>query len=459
MSGKLTEHQIKEGDPLVTEIFKELYAVCLSKNPDHYTAVEYGIVSTIQKGYRDNDQVERRQIEGLVSVVKSILEKRKHAELSDDEKQLYSELENLVFLRLNGESERFHDGFNKVIHKALTLDFSTSIPVVRVRNKKRNIFSFISFSFNTLIEKIKFSTVSVKAVNNMLEHLTDLAVVVVDSRGSIRFASNHFLNVLDLTDVGVVGHAIDPYCARFCEILDELDTHGSISNLNVKLRSSTGSHLNAVLNVTPIKRRDDDEGEIDEIVLKFLVGKNESTESSLKWSELMDAIDNADPNHVIGQPLDLVNNDVKDEEIIETVDVDLLINTVIGELRQSDKFINASFKLDNRMVTPLYANYNLLKSLITTLLNFSASRQIVIDKYFHLEYRHNGKFMEILLSQKGQLDAFTDNDWRILLNTESSIDGGLDPISVGRLLKLLGAQLIPQLHGLNHGVKIILPVR
>jgi len=146
----------------------------------------------------------------------------------------------------------------------LQLDFSHKVALSDSLQDKRNIFNYIVFFFNSIIEKIEISMVSVKAINAYFTLQPNVTLIVTNASGKVRFvnASGHSLLKLN-PEESSIGMDVKGFISNYSKLIAKYKKEKKV--VDFKTSVTVGGNKPVAATVT-IPEMNEDRSEIDEIV-------------------------------------------------------------------------------------------------------------------------------------------------------------------------------------------------
>lgn len=224
-------------DPVAIDIIQQIYAAIKDKNESDRTFLERCWVLGIEKAYKtDTKKLDPELCTKLLERIYYHLEHKNIWDADDD--KLYDMFERIISLKTLRDSsiKEIFDDLERALASVLQLDFSKKISIHYSRNEKRNIFNYIVFFFNSIIEKIETSVVSVKAVNAFLSLYPATMLIVTDNEGKVRFMNEYALIHLGI-NIGDGYHALNiKSIIKNCKkLLVEFNKSGEVKNRKDKI--------------------------------------------------------------------------------------------------------------------------------------------------------------------------------------------------------------------------------
>jgi len=231
--------KIRTCDPFVARTLADYYEDLLDKNQNELSQAEKEVIDSIEAFCRDKRAVQERELGAVIQTVNSILDKRDTDEWTSSESAFLKKLESLVFLKLNGTDQASElDQLDKYVESLLRLEYPKNLPTFSLANNKRNIFNYFSLSLESIAEKIKESTISAKAVNNMMQYLTDTVMIVTDNKWNIRYVGSGDTPFFDKDAVLMIDDSFSDYIENFESVFKGLKKQKILTQLPAKIRTN-----------------------------------------------------------------------------------------------------------------------------------------------------------------------------------------------------------------------------
>ncbi len=270
------------------------------KNVANLSEFEQETLKSINETYnstKNNRFSQKLIVSELLSEAHAILG---YTETWDSEfNELFELIENFMFTGLRyGIFKNHFDQFDEVVAKVLKLDFSEQATLLKNKGSAINLSNIAPNSVNEIIEKLKESTVSSKAVNALTSHLGNTGFVVCDECFNIRFCNNLIETLLEETNSNLLGVNFLDFIPENKDFIKSYKNLDSMKNVPVKLKTgkSKYSFINAYITIPTI---DSFHNEIDEIV--FLLTHDPISEDDYEFNMTMEAHDKLTPlNQIIG---------------------------------------------------------------------------------------------------------------------------------------------------------------
>ena len=196
------ENIIVGTDPVAIDIIQQIYSAIKDKNEIDRTVLERCWVLGIEKAY--NSEVHKLDPKLCADLLERIyfhLEHKKIWEIEED--KLYELFEKIISLKTLKDS-RIQEVFNNLetaLTNVLRLDFSGKVALDHSLHDKRNIFNYMVFFFNTIIEKVATSMVSVKAINAFFSLYPETTLIITTTTGKVRFINEAGAKII--TRIGI----------------------------------------------------------------------------------------------------------------------------------------------------------------------------------------------------------------------------------------------------------------
>ena len=392
--------KIREFDPFVANVLTEYCQQLSFKDSRRLKISESVLLKSIELKCSDESMIVERELQGVIRSAKRILEGSAESDWTHDHKELFHLLKKIVFVGLGDENEVSDaDQIDEVVDALMRLDYSKEMPVFQVINEERNIYNYIGLILESIGQKFKESTVSVKAINTYLSIDQTKIFAVVDSSGNIRFMSRLGEKILQkpLTEL------IDCHISAFVPEWQEQDftealNHDSQEKTYVFGRED-GTKKECFIAVSKATF-DEFTGEEDEIS-EYIVSIDLDTSTVENDEEVynnLTAIDSvieaikslkhgkievSEHNYRLQNSLESLYkmkyhqldklNDV-DTSHEEFFDPTTMVKSILSELRFHDGFDQISFSIQNKKHTPFYGDsetiYSVLKHLISNAVKY-----------------------------------------------------------------------------------------
>lgn len=224
-------------DPVAIDIIQQIYSAIKDKNESDRTFLERCWVLGIEKAYKSDTK--KLDPELCTKLLERIYYHLEHKNIWDaDDDKLYDLFERIISLKTLRDSsiKEIFDDLEEALANVLQLDFSKKISIDYSRNEKRNIFNYIVFFFNSIIEKIETSMVSAKAVNAFLSLHPGTLLIITDNEGRLRFMNEYAVNQLGVNaNEGYHGLNIKDIIKNFGNLLAAFNKHGEVKNRRAEI--------------------------------------------------------------------------------------------------------------------------------------------------------------------------------------------------------------------------------
>ncbi len=181
------------GDPALAEVLKDCFDTICRREEDGKTSFfERGLKESIKDITKNGLAVRNRQAEGISYLFNQLLDKRKDNSWIESEKQVFSLIENLFFVKLAGEDGDITKKIGDYTQSLMELDYTKELPTFVLEGIKKNVFNYFGFAIQSVAESIKYSTVSKKAIDCYFKLYSDVAFIVTDNDFNIRTVNNIF---------------------------------------------------------------------------------------------------------------------------------------------------------------------------------------------------------------------------------------------------------------------------
>lgn len=255
-------------DPVAIDIIQQIYAALKDKNEADRTFLERCWVLGIEKAYKTNTR--KLDPELCTKLLERIYFHLEHKNIWDvDDDRLYDIFEKIISLKTIRDSnvKEIFDDLESALGDVLQLDFSHKVSVNYSRHEKRNIFNYIVFLFNSIIEKIETSMVSAKAVNTFFTLYPQVILIVTDKAGKVRFMNQSALALLGIndSDEGYTGLNIKNVIKDYNKLALLYNKKGEVKNYagSICAQENNDRTHNVRITIPPLAKG---HGEIDEIV-------------------------------------------------------------------------------------------------------------------------------------------------------------------------------------------------
>jgi|GEM_PF-5573971 hypothetical protein len=252
-------------DPVAIDIIQQIYSAIKDKSESERTFLERCWVLGIEKAYKtDTKKLDPELCTNLLERIYFHLEHKNIWEV--EEGKLYDIFEKIISLKTL-KDHRIQDIFTNLenaLSDVLQLDFSHKVALSDSLQDKRNIFNYIVFFFNSIIEKIEISMVSVKAINAYFTLQPDVTLIVTNASGKVRFvnASGHSLLKLN-PEESSIGMDVKGFISNYSKLIAKYKKEKKV--IDFKTSVTVGGNKPIAATVT-IPEMNEDRSEIDEIV-------------------------------------------------------------------------------------------------------------------------------------------------------------------------------------------------
>ncbi|MDG1333936.1 MAG: PAS domain-containing sensor histidine kinase [Crocinitomicaceae bacterium] len=451
--GHIIKSNIREFDPFAAKVLAEYCEQLIRKKQNRLNISESILLKSIELEFSDEEQVIERELAGVIRSAKRILEDTSESEWSEEHKQLFLLLKKIVFVGLEDDEDTSDsDVINHIVDGLMRLDYSRDIPVFQVVDEERNIFNYFGFILDSLAQKFKESTVSVKAVNTFLNLTGSQSFVVTNANGVIRFVSERLERFLQQSASELIDQSIFDIIPSwkghtFTEILDQ-DT-----NAETPIPLGLGDHHGeACVQLHEVSQDDTDFGDEADEIKEFVVSIDFDTSHTDREEEIynnltsidsvIDAVKslrsgNVSPsehNYSLQTSLESLYrikysqldklNQVDDVEN-ENIDPKSIVNSVLSELRFNKGFGEITFEVEDNLKEPFSADfetiYSILKHLVCNAVKYVRPD---VDSNIRIEFSTNKRATIIEVTDNGigihqdDIDHIFDRGYRVSKSTD-----------------------------------------
>jgi hypothetical protein len=254
-------------DPVAIDIIQQIYSAIKDKSESERTFLERCWVLGIEKAYKtDTKKLDPELCTNLLERIYFHLEHKNIWEV--EEGKLYDIFEKIISLKTL-KDHRIQDIFTNLenaLSDVLQLDFSNKVALSDSLQDKRNIFNYIVFFFNSIIEKIEISMVSVKAINAYFTLLPEVTLIVTNASGKVRFvnASGHSLLQLN-PEESSIGMDIKGFISNYNKLIAKYKKEKKVVDFKTTITANVSGSKTIAATIT-IPEMQEDRSEIDEIV-------------------------------------------------------------------------------------------------------------------------------------------------------------------------------------------------
>lgn len=413
--GHIVKNNIREFDPFAAKVLAEYCEQLIRKKQNRLNISESVLLKSIEMKFSDEEAVIERELAGVIRSAKRILEDTSEAEWTDDHKQLFLLLKKIVFVGLDDEKDTSDsDVINKVVDGLMRLDYSQEIPVFRVIGEERNIFNYFGFILDSLAQKFKESTVSVKAVNTYLSLDDSKTFLVTNARGMIRFVSGRLERFFQIPASELLDKSVFDFIPawkgrNFGEIASEKPGN------RIPLEIGTNSIMaEAYIRLEEVGEEDESFGDAQDEIKEFVVSIDFDTSHTDREEEIYNNLTSIDSvidavkslKHGNFSPsehnyslqtsleslyrikytqLDKLNQ--TEEVSNEALDPKSLVNSVLSELRFNAGFEDISFEIVDNLKEPFLGDFETICTVLKHLMNNAIKyRRTEIDSQVRIEF-------------------------------------------------------------------------
>jgi hypothetical protein len=249
-------------DPVAIDIIQQIYSAIKDKNEADRTFLERCWVLGIEKAYKtETKRLDPELCTKLLERVYFHLEHKNVWEVEED--KLYDIFEKIISLKTLRDSrvKEVFSNLENALSNVLQLDFSYKVALSNSLSDKRNIFNYIVFFFNSIIEKIEISMVSAKAINAFFSIFPDVSLIVTSTEGKIRFINNNGIKLLKINaEENIIGTDVKRFIPNYAKLAVK-------SKKEAGIKTSIISAVNSEINVNIVlPEMPEDRSEIDELV-------------------------------------------------------------------------------------------------------------------------------------------------------------------------------------------------
>ncbi|PHR35206.1 MAG: hypothetical protein COA38_02630 [Fluviicola sp.] len=428
--GHIIKNNIREFDPFAAQVLAEYCEQLILKKQNRLNISESVLLKSIEMQCSDEELVVERELAGVIRSAKRILEDTSETEWTDEHKQLFLLLKKIVFVGLDDDDAGTSDSdiINHVVDGLMRLDYTQDIPVFQVVDEERNIFNYIGFILESLSEKFKESTVSVKAVNTYLDFDSTKAFFVTNGNGLIRFASRQLGKMFQQPSTELIDQSIFNFIPNWKGLsLTEISTNQSEETplMQIGAEDLLKEAYVRLLEVQGDDNFGDLEDEIKEFVVSIdfdttLIDEDEEIYNNLtSIDSVIDAVKslkkgNVSPSEhnyslqtsleslyrIKYSQLDKLNK--VEESSVEFIDPNTIVKSILSELRFHVGFDEVVFEVKNTLIQPFSGDfetiYSILKHLISNAVKYRSPEN---DSHIHVTFSERDNLTLIEVADNG----------------------------------------------------------
>ena len=394
-------NNLKPCDPQVAKTFSEFYQSILKKHKENLSVQEREVQAHIQELFSDSNEIQKRELDGAMGKVHDVMAAISNSESTKDQVAFIKKLEEIVLLKFYSNKASELDSIDQFIESLLTLNYPNKLPSFEVVKSKRNILNYIGLSLESISEKFKGSTVSSKAVNNILRYLPESTIIVTDTNWNIRFVGTGGENYFTDDHTSMIGENLCSYIPGFSVISPMFSSFDEEYELAVNIKNSLDSNELSVCRLTFIPNKvesysNGEQDEVEEVIFKLERINHSEPLNSLKKNNPLDlAIKNLEilleDDESLTNSCSSVLNELKakkkqklDTKIAASakqasekntlIDINSLVRKIANDMELVIGFSEITLILENHKLLPFYSDsnkvYGLLRQLITTLIGY-----------------------------------------------------------------------------------------
>lgn len=451
--GHTIKNNIREFDPFAAKVLAEYCEQLIRKKQNRLNIAESVLLKSIELEFTDEEQVIERELAGVIRSAKRILEDTSESEWSEEHKQLFLLLKKIVFVGLEDEEDSSDtDVINHIVDGLMRLDYSQDIPVFQVVDEERNIFNYFGFILDSLAQKFKESTVSVKAVNTFLNLTDSKSFVVTNANGVIRFVSERLERFLQQSAGELIDQSIFDFIPSWKGFTFE-EILAQDANVETPIQLGLGDQKGeACVQLREVSQGDTDFGDEADEIKEFVVSVDFDTSHTDREEEIynnltsidsvIDAVKslrrgNVSPsehNYSLQTSLESLYrikysqldklNQVEDVAH-ENIDPKSIVNSVLSELRFNKGFGDITFEIVDNLKEPFSGDFETIYSILKHLVcNAVKYRKPGADSRIRIEFstRKDATLIEVEDNGIGiheeDIDHIFDRGYRVSKSTD-----------------------------------------
>jgi hypothetical protein len=320
------EDIIKGIDPVAVTLVKSIYTSLKDKG-ENLVLYEKMWVREIEKIYTDKETYNQYFLSGLGGLLKQahkvLTNKSKTWDIKQDE--LLAVTEKILFIKSREHLyKHFYDEVEAALFSAVQLDFSKRINLTKIGNSKENIFTYKAVLFNTFIEAMQNSVVSIPAVNQIVENIEGSIIIITDSKGQIRYINPFGTELFGGGDFLL--KPISKVLPCMEGIVEEFETNKRLRSKPISfLTKENKVKISATLNVTSIQT--------SHILKEFIYVIKIRQRKKVKPHFLIEQImEKSAPIKTISDGLDILSKKLIDKDSKQTLE---MIKRAVSRLKKS----------------------------------------------------------------------------------------------------------------------------
>lgn len=431
-----------ETDSAASLLVKEMYLTLKDASSAHLSVEQLIWLKRVENVFGNKSPSQADILHAFLDSAYHYLNKQTQWEERD--KKVYEMLEKIIYLQAKQTSFKgFMEGMNATVNSTLTLDFTKKAPISSENLDERNILNYIPFALNMIIEKMETSVVSMKAANNMLYASPGSAVLVTDTKGSIRFINCIGESLLEIKHNEYLGHSINDLFQEHEEIIKRLqDGKSEIKNMKVHLELKQ-EKLPVYIDV----HRTSVEDEIEEIIYSINARQVVENEIDRMFDLIQESHDKLAPLNSMSGIIHLLRLQLPDQDsqqlisflddsVIrlkrnahetlsdigtkknnskrELVHIEFIFDNIIKSLAFTEGFDEITFLKDIHYKTNLYSDPKLIYSILQNLISNSIKyRKIGFKNKVQLTVRDFSKNQILIILQDTGIGISPKNQKKI----------------------------------------------
>jgi len=249
-------------DPVAIDIIQQIYSAIKDKSEADRTFLERCWVLGIEKAYKtETKKLDPKLCTKLLERIYFHLEHKNVWEVEED--KLYDIFEKIISLKTLRDSkvQEVFSSLENALSNVLQLDFSHKVALNNSLSDKRNIFNYIIFFFNSIIEKIEISMVSAKAINAYFSMFPNISLIVTSIEGKIRFINENGIKLLQInTEENFIGTDVKRFIPNYTKLMAKPNR---VKGVNTNIISTIKKEIAVAVIIPAIP---EDRSEIAEIV-------------------------------------------------------------------------------------------------------------------------------------------------------------------------------------------------
>jgi len=224
-------------DPVAIDIIQQIYAAIMDKNETDRTFLERCWVMGIEKAYKT--ETHKLDTELCIQLLERIYYHLEHKNIWDVEETRLSDIfERIISLKTLRDTrvKELFDSIERGLGDALQLNFKHKISIDYSRHEKRNIFNYMVFFFNSIVEKMENSMVSAKSINAFFSLYPGIGFIVTDKTGALRFVNNKAIRLLSIDyEEGYFGLNVGKFIKNYPKLISKLKKDGQVKGFNTQI--------------------------------------------------------------------------------------------------------------------------------------------------------------------------------------------------------------------------------